>query len=135
MRVSHWGEKLYIAVITDSQVQYVDSSPVCHAAGLCHDPLLPELPVQPVHRLLPQPPIAAVARREGAGSALPVAPDAQDAGVQQLDAAVALVKGTDHVVGVAGALDALAAAGAVAPGGECVHGPEPGLFGAAERLG
>lgn len=70
--------------------------------------------------------------------ALPLAPDAQDARVQQLDPprAVEAIDTANDVVGIARPLDAPAAAGqALAPRRERVDGPEPGLLRAAERHG
>ena len=73
-----------------------------------HDPLHTQREFQPPQRLAPQPPIAAFGGEGGIGRGLALAPNAQDAGVDEIDTAAAIegIEAFDHVVRLARALEA-----------------------------
>ena len=73
----------------------------------------------------------------GFGAALALAPDPQDPGMHEVDAAAAVqrIEALHHVVGFARAHDLASiggVAGPLAPRHQRCHGPEPGFLGAVE---
>jgi hypothetical protein len=98
-----------------------------------------EGPFQPAQRLLPQPPVAALRRIGRIRSGLAFTPDPQNARVCEIDSAPAIerVERLHDVVWLTRAHDTAlicCVAGAIAPGDEGRHSPEPSLLRPAERF-
>src|SRR5690348_11794457 len=101
--------------------------------------LHPQGPFEPVHGLTPQPPVAALAREGGIGRNLPLAPDAHDASMNQVDATLAVqtIETFHHIVRLAGPERSALVCGVTRTFTAChqrSHGPEPGLLGVTKRL-
>src|SRR5579871_2918452 len=103
------------------------------------DTLDPQWPFQPVHCFAPQPPVASLTRKRGIGRDLPLAPDAHDTGMHEVNAPLTVkpVEAFHDIVRLARPQAPSQVSGITSPiasglqGGHC---PEPGLLSVAKRL-
>ncbi len=105
-----------------------------------NDALLPQVPVETVHRLTPNPVVRLFTPGGCAGRTPTLTPSAHDLGVLQINPPLTIqpVKTADDIIRLARPLYGRAAAGRTRSGvasGKSSHGPKPGVLNAGKGFG